>query len=182
LSRTVRILGRSVPLPAAIATGVLVLGAGVALAAVLLTTTISGKATVKTIGTSNSISVTASAANGSALDCSSLSVSRDFTTLSFNPVLTKTVNGSNSGTTPVTGGDCTITLNVTNTGTSTIQLDGTSAFTVPDGWSVTPLSGNALSPILPGASASVSAKLTATQAAADGGTFGGKLVYTDATS
>jgi hypothetical protein len=179
LSRTVCILGRTIPLPAAIATGVLVLGAGVALAAVLLTTNITGTATVKTVGTSNAISVAASSVNGSALDCSNLKVSDDFTSLAFNPVLTKTVNGSNSGTTPVTGGACTITLSVKNTGTSTIKLDGTSGFSVPTGWSISNLAGAALSPIAPGATATASATLTATQAAADGGTFGGKLVYTD---
>jgi hypothetical protein len=174
-----KILG--LPVPAAIAGGLVLVGGGVALAAILLTTNITGTAKVNTVGTSNAITVVPSVSNGSALNCSDLKVSPDFKTLTFNPVLTKTINGSNSGTDPVKGGDCTITLNVKNTGTSTIKVDGSSGFTVPnEGWEITALTGDALNPIQPGTTASVSATLKATEAAKDGGTFGGKLVYTDA--
>ena len=53
-----KILG--LPVPAAIAGGVVLVGGGVALAAVLLTTSIGGTLTVNNVGTSNSITVTGS--------------------------------------------------------------------------------------------------------------------------
>lgn len=174
-----KILG--LPVPAAIAGGIVLAGGGVALAAILLTTDITGTAKVNVVGTSNAITVVPSVANGSALNCSDLTVSPDFKTLTFNPVLTKTINGSNSGTDPVKGGDCTITLKVKNTGTNPIRVDSVSSkLTAPAGWKITAFSGNALAPIQPGVEASVSATLTATEDAKTGDQFGGKLVYTDA--
>ena len=173
-----RVLFGFVPLPVAV--GLSALTAGVALAAVLLTTNITGTATVKTVGTANEVAVSASAVNGSALDCSNIKINEDFTTLTFNPVLTKTVNGSNSGTTPVKGGQCTITVKVKNTGTTPIRIDQSSGINVPEGWTKNDPTGTGFENIAPGAEGSVSQTIIATEAAADGGKFTGKLVYTDA--
>lgn len=168
----------------AIAGGVggVVIAGGAALAAILLTTTIAGNATVNEVETSNSLNVSASAANGSRLNCSDIKVSDDFKTLTFNPVLTKPVGGTNAdpATVPVPGGDCTVTLKVKNTGDTTIKVDGTSNLSsFPKGWQPSGFSGNALSPIAPGAEGSLVIKVTATQAA-EAGAITGKLVYTDA--
>ena len=181
MSRTVRILGRTVPLPAAIATGVVVLGAGVALAAVLLTTTVGGTLTVKNQATANSITVTGSSKDGSALDCGDIKIGTDAKSLTINPVLTKTQNGANSDQpTPILGGDCTITLTVANTGTNAIKVDQTqTAFTTPKGITLKSLNGTAFDSIAPEKTGQIIAVLNADSSADGTGSFGGKLVYTD---
>jgi hypothetical protein len=108
--RRVVLFGVSLPVIPVVLT---VLGAGVALAAVLLTTNVGGKLTIKNVGTSNSIKVTGSADNGSALDCSKIDFATNGTQITLSPVLTKTINGGNATSTdPVPGGDCTINLSV----------------------------------------------------------------------
>ncbi len=160
--------------------GAAVLGAGgVALAAILLTTNITGTATVNEVNTANDLDVTATSADGSQLKCN-VNISDDNKTLTFNPVLTKPVGGSNSSGAPIAGGDCTVTLTVKNIGNTVIKLDGSSGITqFPAGWTATPIAGNALNPIPAGATATATIKVTATQSAV-GGPIQGKLVYTDA--
>ena len=155
--------------------GVLAVG-GVAAAAILLTTTVSGTATVNEVATSNSLDVSASSANGSRLDCSAINVSGDNKTLTFNPKLTKPVGGGNASNVPVAGGECTITLKVKNTGDTTLKVSPTSKLTAPAGWGLSAFSGNALAPIAPDQEATITAKLTATQAAVTG-PVSGQIVY-----
>jgi hypothetical protein len=169
---------RKVITVAAIA-GTILGAAGVALAAILLTTNITGQASVSTVNTANDLDVTASAVNGSQLDCSDINVSSDNTTLTFNPKLTKPAGGSNASNVPVPGGTCTINLAVKNTGDTVIKLDQSSTVTAPAGWNITALTGNALGSIQPNATANATATLSATGAAV-AGPVGGKLVYTDA--
>lgn len=155
-------------------------GVGGAVAAILLSTDIGGQASVREVATKNEITVTASAANGSKLDCSDIAVTSDFTSLTFNPKLTKPVGGGNASNVPVAGGECTVNLAVKNSGDTTIRVDGSSNISkFPAGWTVSNFSGNALSPIAPGGTGILSLKLTATQAAVPGA-IEGKLVYTDA--
>lgn len=152
---------------------------GIALAAILLTTTIAGTATVNEVNTANDLDVTATSADGSQLKCN-VAISTDNKTLSFNPVLTKPVGGPNSSGAPIPGGECTINLAVQNIGQTTIKVDPTSGITkFPAGWTATPIGGNALNPIPAGQTATAVIKITATQAAV-GGPIEGKLVYTDA--
>ncbi|MCO1654902.1 NEW3 domain-containing protein [Pseudonocardia humida] len=63
--------------------------------------------------------------------------------------------------------------------TTALKLDPSSSFTVPSGWEISDLGGPALGSIAPGATATASAKITATNAAVTG-PIGGKPVYTDA--
>jgi archaellum component FlaG (FlaF/FlaG flagellin family) len=170
-----RVVFGVIPLPIVIA--VTALGAGVALAAILLTTTISGKATINEVTTSNSLDVSATSADGSALKCN-VSVNEDNTQLEINPVLTKLVGGGNASGVPIPGGECTLTIKVKNSGDTTIRVDGSSILTVPDGWTGGPYTGLE-TPIAKGETGTVTAKITANQDA-KAGDFGGKLVYTDA--
>jgi hypothetical protein len=141
-----------------------------------------GALTVNNVGTSNSITVTGSSKDGSALDCGDIKIGADAKSLTINPVLTKTKNGANSDKPePILGGDCTITLAVTNTGTSTIKVDqGQTQFTTPKGITLKSLNGNAFDAIAPQGTGQIVAVLNADSTADGSGSFGGKLVYTDA--
>jgi NPCBM-associated, NEW3 domain of alpha-galactosidase len=178
LSRKVKILGRAIPLPAVIAGAVLLAGGGVALAAILLTTTITGATTVETVTTSNTVAVTASSVDGSQLTCG-VQGSDDAKTLTINPHLKKIAGGSNATGVPVPGGNCTITIKVTNTGDTALRVDGSSGFTLPTGWTVSALSGDALAQIQPTKTAALTATLTA-DGNAVAGPISGQLAYTDA--
>jgi archaellum component FlaG (FlaF/FlaG flagellin family) len=174
-----RVVFGVVPLPIAI--GLTAIG-GVALAAVLLTTSIGGTLTVRNVGTSNSITVTGSSQDGSALDCGDIRIGADAKTLAINPILTKTQNGANSDQPqPILGGECTITLNVKNTGTNPIKVDqGQTAFGTPTGITLKSLNGSAFDSIAPGQTGQIVAVLNADSSADGSGNFGGRLVYTDA--
>jgi uncharacterized membrane protein len=165
------------PLPAAIAGGVVLAGGGVALAAILLTTAIGGAATVETVTTSNSVEISASSVAGSQLTCD-VSGSTDAKTLTINPHLKKPAGGSNASGVPVPGGNCTIKVKVTNTGDTPIHVDGSSGITLPTGWTASPITGDALNPIAPKATASLSATIVANGDAVPGD-ITGKLVYSD---
>jgi hypothetical protein len=167
-----KILG--LPVPAAIGVGLLGLG-GIAAAAILLTTTVSGKTTIENVTTSNTVAIAASSDDGSRLTCV---VSGNADQLVINPKLKKPVGGSNSSNVPVPGGSCTITVDVTNTGDTPIHVDGSSALSLPTGWTYTPPAGPAFGSIAPKATASFSTTITATEAAAEGD-ITGKLVYSD---
>ena len=81
----------------------------------------------------------------------------------------------------ILGGDCTITLAVTNTGTSTIKVDqGQTQFTTPKGITLKSLNGNAFDAIAPQGTGQIVPVLHAHSTADGSGSFGGKLVYTDA--
>lgn len=156
------------------------LGAGgVALAAILLTTNITGAATINDVDTANDVEVSASAASGSQLDCSNIKISPDNATLEFNPVLNKPKGGGNASGVPIAGGDCTITLQVSNVGDTSIRLDGSSKVTGPKGWIIGTPTGPALGTIASGKTATATIPIKANQDA-EAGAFGGKLVYTDA--
>ena len=160
---------------------VVALGGGVALAAILLTTNVTGATTVTEVNTRNDIDVTASSADGSRLVCSPISIDDDNTTLNLNPKLSKPVGGPNSnGTAPIAGGTCTVKLTVKNTGDVPIRLDTVqTVVTFPQGWSVTRFEGPATGSIAVGATAVAEADITANQDAVSG-PITGKLVYTDA--
>lgn len=160
--------------------GTLVAVGGTALAAILLTTSISGSAKINEVATKNEVSVVASSIDGSRLDCSDVTVSPDFKTLVFNPVLTKPVGGSNAvpASVPVPGGDCTVVLTVKNTGDVPIRVSDQSRLTGPAGWTISGFGGNGLAPIAPKGEGTISAKVTALQGAT-AGAFGGQIVYTD---
>lgn len=151
--------------------------AGVAVAAILLSTTITGNATIRTAPGEptpdpvTSRSVSASGTHTGGLDCRQVGVSADWSTLTFKPVLTRPAGGQ-------TGNEsCTVTMKVRNTGTSTLTVDGSSGFTAPAGWRVGGISGDAVTgPIAPGQVKSATVTLTATPAAEEG-EFSGKLVY-----
>jgi hypothetical protein len=182
--RRIVVFGVSLPV---IPVALTVLGAGVALAAVLLTTTVGGTLTIKTAGTANNITVTGSAENGSALDCSSIDVKADQSSITLKPVLTKTQNGGNATSTdPVPGGTCTLKFAVKNNSTNgkNIRVDATQTKfdNLPKGIKLVGVpGGEALAPIAPGATAELTVTLEA-DATADGtGSFNGnKIVYTDA--
>lgn len=160
--------------------GSLVAVGGTALAAILLTTSISGAATIHEVATKNEVAVVASSVNGSRLNCSDVTVSPDFKTLVFNPVLTKPVGGPNAvpASVPVPGGVCDIVLTVKNTGDVPIRVSDQSALNGPAGWTISGFGGNGLSPIAPAGTGTISAKVTALQGATSGA-FGGQIVYTD---
>lgn len=153
---------------------------GTALAAILLTTSISGQAEINEVATKNEVSVTASSIDGSKLDCSNVQVSPDFKTLTFNPVLTKPVGGSNAvpATVPVPGGKCTVVLAVNNTGDVPIRVSDQSRLDGPAGWTISGFGGSGLAPIAAGSSGTISATIEALQGATEGA-FGGQIVYTD---
>jgi len=152
---------------------------GVAVAAILLTTEVSGKATIQEVRTSNSIELKVVSENGSRLDCQDLAVSRGSKLITFNPKLTKPVGGPNSSNVPIPGGTCTITAIVTNTGDTAIQVDPSSNFILPEGWKVTPVSGDATYPIPSGKEAQFTVTITATDAAQPG-PVSGQIVYAEA--
>lgn len=170
-----RVLFGFVPLPVAI--GLTALSAGVALAAILLTTTITGQTTIKQISTSNDVDVTATSENGSALKCNVV-LSNDDTSLQINPELTKQVGGGNASGVPIPGGTCTLTFTVRNTGDTTIKVDSTSDLILPAGWSKGPIEG-LQTPIAKGETGTITAVITANEDATEGPVTG-KLVYTDA--
>ena len=151
--------------------------AGVAVAAILLSTTITGNATIRnapgepTPDPVTSRSVSASGTNTGALDCRQVGVSADSSTLTFKPVLTRPAGGQ-------TGNEsCTVTMKVRNTGTTTLTVDASSGFTAPAGWTVGGISGDAVTgPIAPGQVKDAKVTVTATPAA-EAGDFSGKLVY-----
>jgi hypothetical protein len=175
LTRRVTILGVSVPV---LVPAILALGATAALAAILLTTNITGKATIVSVSTSNAMDVSATSADGSALKCN-VAVNDTNTQLSINPELTKQVGGGNASGVPIPGGACTLTVKVHNTGDTTIKVASTSRRPSPSrtGWAVTDITGLD-QPIAKGATGTLTAKITANQDAT-AGDFGGKLVYTD---
>lgn len=152
--------------------------AGVAVAAILLSTTITGNATIRnapgepTPDPVSSRAVSASGSNTGALDCRQVGVSADSATLTFKPVLTRPADGQ-------TGNEsCTVTIKVRNTGTTTLTVDGSSGFEAPVGWNVGGIRGDAVTgPIAAGEVKSATVTVTATPAAAEGD-FSGKLVYT----
>lgn len=153
---------------------------GVAIAAILPTTNITGATTVTTVNTSNDIDVSASSADGSRLICSPISVSDDNVTLTLNPKLTKPVGGANSSGVPIDGGRCTVKLAVKNTGDTPIRLDANqTTVQFPAGWTVESFTGPATGSIAPNATAEADAVIVATYDAV-AGPISGKLVYTDA--
>ena len=156
--------------------------AGVAVAAILLSTTITGNATVTQggpgSGTSNEVRVAVDAENGSQLNCDDIGISDDFTTLTFNPELTVPEHGPNASDTAVPGGTCTVKVTVKNTGSSAIQVSPESGLTsFPAGWSATDFSVST-APIQPGQEQTISAKVVAKHNAKTG-PISGKLIYTD---
>lgn len=156
--------------------------AGVAVAAILLSTTITGNASVTPggpgSGTSNEVRVAVDAVNGSQLNCDDIGISDDFKTLTFNPKLTVPQHGENASNTPVPGGTCTVKVTVKNTGSSVIRVSPESGLTAfPAGWSATDFSVST-APIQPGQAQTISAKVVANHNA-QAGPISGKLVYTD---
>ncbi|BBG03418.1 MULTISPECIES: hypothetical protein [Pseudonocardia] len=157
--------------------------AGVAVAAILLSTSISGQASVTNVpgtgsggnggGVANKVSVDvdANAANGSNLDCSDITVSEDSTTLTFNPKLSKpAANGGNASTQPIQGGECTIMINVKNTGDVALAV-GAANLNLPGGWIVGATTG--LDRTIPsGGNQRLTAVITATEAAQPGSVTG----------
>ncbi len=172
---------RKVSAVVGIVTAAALAAGGVALAAILLTTNVTGTATVNEVDTSNDIEVAASSVSGSRLDCSGVEIDADNVTLTLNPALTKPVAGPHpTRTAPIAGGVCTITLTVTNTGDVPIRLDaGQTVAQFPTGWAVTRFEGPATGSIAVGATAVAEADITAAQNAVTG-PITGKLVYTDA--
>ena len=161
--------------------------AGVAVAAILLSTSISGQASVRDVpgtgsggnggGVANKVSVDvdANATNGSNLDCSDITVSDDSTTLTFNPKLSKpAANGANASSQPVQGGTCTIRIDVRNTGDVPLTVSD-AALTLPDGWIVGATTGLD-QPIASKGKQQLTAEITAT-GAAQAGAVTGKLEY-----
>ena len=162
----------------------LTFGAGVALAAFLLQTNITGQASVEQggpgSGTANEVQVAVTSTNGSQLNCDDIGISDDFATLTFNPKLTIPENGQNASGQPIPGGDCTVKVTVKNTGSKAIKVSPQSGITqFPQGWSAGQFQGVSAAPIAPGAQQVISVKITATDAAQPG-PISGKLVYTDA--
>lgn len=159
-------------------------GAGVALAAFLLQTTITGQASVDQggpgSGTSNEVRVAVDSVNGSQLNCDDIGISDDFTELEFNPKLTIPENGQNASGQPIAGGECTVNVTVKNTGSNSIQISPESGLpNFPTGWDASDFNVST-DPIQPGQEQTISAKITATDQA-EAGSISGKLVYTDAT-
>lgn len=165
-----------------VAGALLMFVAGIAVAAVLLSTSIVGQATVERgqpgSGTSNEIRVAVSNVNGSQLNCDDIGISNDFKELTFNPKLTIPANGPN-GPQAVPGGECTVRITVKNTGSKPIRIDPSSAITAaPKGWVVPDLQIPA-GRIDSGKEQTITAKVVARADAATG-PITGKLVYTDA--
>jgi hypothetical protein len=160
----------------------LTFGAGVALAAFLLQTNVTGNATVTQggpgSGTANEVSVSVQSTNGSQLNCDDIGISSDFKTLTFNPKLVVPQNGPNASGQPIPGGDCKVSVTVKNTGSKAIAVSPESGVALPSGWVPTDFSiPNGA--IAPGGSQVISAKIVATDKA-QSGAITGKLVYTDA--
>lgn len=157
-------------------------GAGIALAAFLLQTNVTGQATVISggpgSGTANEVRVSVQSTNGSQLNCDDIGISPDFKTLTFNPKLTVPENGPNASGQPIPGGDCKVSVTVKNTGANPIAVSSDSGVALPAGWVPTDfvIPNGA---IAPGAEQVISAKIVATDAA-QSGAITGKLVYTDA--
>lgn len=166
-------MSRKTKIVSGVAGALTMFAVGVAVAAILLSTSIVGNATIKQAAPEpvTSRTVSASGTNGGALDCRQVGVSEDSATLTFKPVLTRPAGGQ-------TGNEsCTVTMKVRNTGTTTLNVDGSSGFNAPAGWNVGAITGDAVtSPIAPGQVKSATVTLTATPSA-EAGAFSGKLVY-----
>jgi hypothetical protein len=168
------VFGVSIPtIPAVL----MVLTAGVALAAILLTTTISGQTVINEVATSNDVDVTASSQDGSALKCT-VNLSADDKTLEIIPTLTKQIGGGNASGVPIPGGTCTLKFLVKNTGNTNIRVDESSILTLPAGWDKGPIEGLQQT-IVPNAVHEITVNIIANENATVGSVTG-KLVYTDA--
>lgn len=146
--------------------------AGMATAGVLLTTTVTGEATIRTVPAPEAkVALSVTGTLGGALDCRQVGVAADYRTLTFKPVLARTEGGPSSEET------CTLTLKVRNTGTVPVHLD-TMATTIagPAGWTASAPSGAATRSIAPNAVAEATVTITAGTQAVEG-RFSGQLVY-----
>lgn len=167
--------------------------AGMATAAVLLTTTVTGSATINTIQATTpptntttpppstttappkpAVAISATGNQQGGLDCRQVGVSADYKTLTFKPVLTR-VEGE-----PAKAESCTVTLKVRNTGNTLIHLDASATqLEGPNGWTIGAPTGDAVSTeIKPAEVKTATIAVTATPSATTGD-FRGQLVYAD---
>ncbi|WP_181780520.1 NEW3 domain-containing protein [Pseudonocardia pini] len=135
---------------------------GAALAAILLTTTIEGNASVSSETIARSVEVTGSG-KGTNLDCSDIKVSTDSGTVTVNPKLI-IQNGQ--------GGTCTLKAKLNNTGDQPLTI---TKFDLqgPAGWTIAPAVGTAVGQSIPaGQSGQAEAVVTATGTAQGGAVTG----------
>ncbi|WP_181780521.1 NEW3 domain-containing protein [Pseudonocardia pini] len=145
----------------------------VATAAVLLTTSVTGTATIKTVPApaEPKIALSASGTQNEGLDCRQVGVSADYTTLTLKPVLTRTEGQAAATET------CTLTFRLRNVGTVPVRLDvAATTISGPSGWTASAPDGDATADIAPGAVKTATVTVTAAATATEGA-FSGQLVY-----